>query len=224
MMKALRALPLVVLLPAVALAQVPEGTFSADIYVDGDEAGTAVFTRRERGEVALDELRSEVSISLLGFEVFDFTQHVMQEWRDGEFHSLQGYTDDDGDIFETDLAREDGMLVGSLNEQPVELPGEAFPISVWHYEITRRPVLFDVKDLDLRHVEVKRTEEVLKIGGERLPTERFDFSAGWDATVWYDDRQRLVQFVYGEDGHEVKVIPERCAEVAEAGTADLPTC
>lgn len=223
-MKGLSALPLLVALSTGASAEVPEGTFSADIYVDDDEAGSAVFTRRERGDVAFDELRSQVSISLLGFEVFEFTQHVMQEWRDGEFHSLQGYTDDDGEIFETDLTREDGVLVGSLNGQPVELPGEAFPISVWHYEITRRPVLFDVKDLDVRHVEVTRSEEILEIEGERIPTERFDFAEGWDATVWYDAERRLVQFVYGEDGHEVKVIPERCVEVAEADTPDLPTC
>ena len=223
-MNVLKALPLAVLLPAVAVAQVPEGTFKADIYVDDDEAGTARFTRRERAEGALDEVRSNVSVSILGFEVFDFSQHVLQEWQEGELQTLRGYTDDDGEVFETSLRREDGALVGTLNGRPVELPGEAFPTSVWHYEITRRPTLFDVKDLDLREVEVERSEETLVVGGERVATERFDFVQGWNAIVWYDDQQRLVQFVYGEGDHEVKVVPRRCVVVAQAESAELPDC
>lgn len=218
------ALPAAALMAAGAFAAVPEGEHSARIYVDDDRAGTATFTRQVTDSARIDQVASRVAVKFLGFEVFEFTQNLRQRWKDGQLQSLYGYTDDDGEIFEANLSRQNGALVGTLNGQPVELPGEAFPTSVWHYEVTERPILFDVKDLELRHVKVARTEEVLEIDGQRIPTERFDFVEGWNATVWYDDQRRLVQFVYGEGDHEVKVVPERCLRTAAAGAPDLPAC
>jgi Family of unknown function (DUF6134) len=223
-MRTVVGLALAVALVSGALAAVPEGEHRARIYVDDDRAGTASFTRAVTDEAKVDEVASRVAVKFLGFEVFEFTQNLRQRWKGGQLQSLYGYTDDDGEIFEANLSRRDGALVGTLNGEPVELPGEAFPTSVWHYEVTERPILFDVKDLELRHVKVKRSEEVLEIDGQRIPTERFDFVEGWDATVWYDDQQRLVQFVYAEGDHEVKVVPERCVQAARAGGSDLPAC
>lgn len=223
-MRMILGLPLAAALAAGALAAVPEGQHSALIYVDDDEAGSAEFSREITGDAKVDEVRSRVSVGFLGFEVFEFTQNLRQRWTDGELQSLYGYTDDDGDIFEASLSRQNGALVGTLNGQPVELPGEAFPTSVWHYEVTARPILFDVKDLELRHVKVQRSEEIIEVEGRQIPTERFDFVEGWNAIVWYDDQQRLVQFIYPEGDHEVKVIPERCAQVADAATSSLPAC
>lgn len=220
----LLALPVATVVAAGVLAAVPEGEHKARIYVDDDRAGTASFTREVTDNAKIDEVFSRVAVGFLGFDVFEFTQRLRQRWRDGQLQSLYGYTDDDGEIFEANLSRRDGALVGTLNGEPVELPGEAFPTSVWHYEVTERPILFDVKDLELRHVKVERSEEVLGIDGQRIPTERVDFVEGWDATVWYDDQQRLVQFVYVEDDHEVKVVPERCLQSADTERSDLPAC
>lgn len=209
----------------VALAAVPPGEHRARIFVDDKPRGEALFSRRQDEDVRIDEVRSDVSIRLLGFEVFGFTQEIEQRWEDGQLVRLSGRTDDDGDLFVTDIVRENGALVGTLNGQPVELPGEAFPTSVWNYEITQRPILFDVKDLELRHVVVERSKEVIEVGGRAVETERFDFVEGWDATIWYDDQQRLVQFVYGEGSHRVKVVPERCpAKIAAADAGRSVTC
>lgn len=207
-----------------AQAEVPEGAHTARIYVNDDRAGTANFTREITDEARVDEVVSRVGVDFLGFEVFEFSQKLRQRWKGGQLQSLYGYTDDDGEIYEADLQRRNGALVGTLNGEPIELPGEAFPTSVWHYEVTRRSILFDVKDLDLRHVKVERSEEVLEVDGQRIPTERFDFVEGWNATVWYDDQQRLVQFVYPEGDHEVKVIPERCLATAAAETEGVAAC
>jgi hypothetical protein len=214
------ALGVLLVLAGVAGAAVPPGEHGARIFVDDKASGAARFSRQETGEGQVDQIRSEVAVKLLGFEVFGFTQEVEQHWEDGELMRLTGRTDDDGDIFVTDVARENGSLVATLNGEPVELPADAFPTSVWNYEITRRPVLFDVKDLDIRNVEVERSEEVLELGDRLIRTERFDFTKGWDATIWYDDQQRLVQFVYDEGGHEVKVVPEQCLQQVAADTAE----
>jgi hypothetical protein len=195
---------------APAHADVPPGDYRAAIYVDGDRAGTAHFSRRENGGEQIDQVDSEVSIEFLGLDVFEFDQNVRQEWTDGRLQSLDGRTNDDGDVFVTSLQRsDDGALSGTLNDRPVTLPADAFPISVWHYEITRRDTLFDVKDLELREVEVARATDTLEVDGRTIETERFDFSKGWDATVWYDEQQRLVRFRYTRSRHEIVVVPNR---------------
>jgi hypothetical protein len=223
-MRILLGLMLATMPAAASLADVPEGKNEARIYVDDDRAGTANFSSQVSDGARIDEVDSRVTVGFLGFDVFEFSQSLRQRWKDGELQSLYGYTDDDGEVFEADLVREDGALVGTLNGEPVELPGEAFPTSVWHYQVTERPILFDVKDLDLRYVKVERSEEVIEIDGQRIPTERIDFVEGWNATLWYDEQQRLVQFIYPEGDHEVKVVPQRCIETAQVGDRDLPAC
>ena len=37
------------------------------------------------------------------------------------------------------------------------MPGDAFPASVWHYAITGQSLLFDLKTLQLMHVQVARS-------------------------------------------------------------------
>jgi hypothetical protein len=198
-MRILLGLMLATMPAAASLADVPEGKNEARIYVDDDRAGTANFSSQVSDGARIDEVDSRVTVGFLGFDVFEFSQSLRQRWKDGE-------------------------LVGTLNGEPVELPGEAFPTSVWHYQVTERPILFDVKDLDLRYVKVERSEEVIEIDGQRIPTERIDFVEGWNATLWYDEQQRLVQFIYPEGDHEVKVVPQRCIETAQVGDRDLPAC
>ena len=192
-----------------ALAQVPEGRFEATIYIDDDEAGRAVFTREDQGAVRIDQLDSKVSVSLLGLELFGFTQTVREAWRGEELQAFQSVTNDDGEVYDIALERENGVLKGTLNDQPVELPAGAFPTSVWHYDIVNQNLLFDVKDLDVREVQVERSTETLEIDGQRIPTERFTFTEGWNATIWYDSERRLVQFTYPEGSYEVKIVAER---------------
>jgi hypothetical protein len=197
------------LAPSLATARVPPGTYSAQIFVDGDRAGEVQFTRKTDANGRTGRMESEVSISVLGFEVFEFEQTLHEEWEDGRLQSMEARTDDDGDIYEVVLHRREGRLRGTLNGEPVTLPEGAYPTSVWHYEITRRDLLFDIKDLELRRVEVERSIETLEVDGEAIECERFDYVEGWDATIWYDQDQHLVRFRYTQHGYDVVVVPER---------------
>jgi len=202
-------LVMVCLVPGLAPARLPPGTYSAKVFVDGDRAGSLQLTSRRDEDGRISKLQTEVSISVLGFEVFEFEQKLRQEWADDRLQSLEGRTNDDGEIYEVKLRRRDGRLRGTLNGEPVTLPEDAFPTSVWHYEITRHDLLFDLKDLELRRVEVERSRETLKVDGEAIECQRFDYVEGWDATIWYDHKQRLVRFRYTQRGREVVVVPER---------------
>jgi len=211
-MNSKRLASLVVLLclsPVLTTARVPPGTHFAKVFVDGDRAGEVEFTRKLDADGRIGRIETEVTLEVLGFDVFEVGQRLRQEWADGRLQSLKGRTNDDGDIYEVDLRRREGRLRGTLNGEPVALPEGAYPTSVWHYEITRQDLLFDLKDLELRKVEVERSMETLEVDGETIECERFDYVEGWDATIWYDQDQRLARFRYTQRGYDVVVVPER---------------
>jgi hypothetical protein len=49
----------------------------------------------------------------------------------------------------------------TLNEKPLILPHDAFPISIWHDAVSQQSLLFDLQDLKLMKVEVSEHEESL---------------------------------------------------------------
>jgi len=56
---------------------------------------------------------------------------------------------------------------------------DAFPTSVWHYNITQKSLLFDLKDLRLMKVKVSESKDSIPVGGRSIPASRFDFSGEW---------------------------------------------
>lgn len=207
--KLLALLAALCLLPAVAMARAPPGTHVASVFIDGERAGEVQLTRKTDADGHTGRIQTDVSLSVLGFEVFEFKQTLREEWEDGRLQSLDGRTDDNGDVYEVVLRRGGGTLRGTLNGEPVALPEGAFPTSVWNHAITRQNLLFDLKDLQLRRVEVERSVETLEVDGEAIECERFDYVEGWDATIWYDRDQHLVRFRYTQRGRDVIVVPER---------------
>src|SRR5262245_2212060 len=195
---------LIGLAPAVFAAARTENRFGS-IRIDGKKAGQIHYTIEygEGGDV--DTLRTRASLTILGVKLFNFEQNLHEEWHRGELRHLRGRTDDDGKVFDATLTRGSAVYHGTLNAKPIELPGEAFPASVWHHAIVDRTLLFDLKTLRLMKVEVARSEETLELPSGKIPTERCDFSGDWRATAWFDHNRQLVQFSYVVEGHKVVV-------------------
>ena len=127
-------------------------------------------------------------------------------WKAGELQSIRGDTDDHRKIYKSSLKRNPKEYTGALNGKPLTLPHDAFPASVWHYEITRQSLLFDLKDLRLMKVKVNRVEDSTSIAGRTLPASRFDFSGEWQAAIWFDQNRQLLKMNYKTEGRDVVVI------------------
>ena len=206
----MRLLPLLTLAAALALASSAGAATRAEnhfgsIYIDDKKAGQIHYTVEYDGDGAIETLKTRASLSILGIKLFNFEQNLHEAWHAGELQTLKGRTDDDGKIYDGALDREPARYQGVLNGRPVELPAKAFPASVWHYAIIDQPLLFDLKDFRLMNVKVARAQETLTINKQKIPTERFDFSGDWKASVWFDQSKMLVQFKYVVDGHDVRV-------------------
>jgi hypothetical protein len=206
-MRLVNLVPLAALLVASSVAQaakLAENHF-ATIYIDGKKSGQVHYTVEYGEDGELEQLKTNASVSVLGIKLFNFTQDLHERWVDGELQDLNGHTNDDGKIYDAKLERGTDGYSGSLNGDPLTLPARAFPASVWHYPITEQTLLIDLKTLALMNVTVSKAQEKLKLGKKSIPTERFDFSGDWKASIWFDQSKTLVQFTYNVDKHKVRV-------------------
>lgn len=177
----------------------------ATIRVDGKKIGQVHYTLTydEGGEV--EALKTNASYSVLGFEVYSFSQDLDERWQSGELQSMDGNTNDDGDKYQASVARKPDDYTGVLNDKNLTLPHNAFPNSVWHYQITEQSLLFNLSDLRLMNVKVSKRDESVKVDGKSFDAERFDFTGDWQASLWFDKDQQLLKLEYKIKGRDVVV-------------------
>jgi hypothetical protein len=177
----------------------------ASIYLDGKKIGQVQYTVRTDDQGAVEELKTRSSLSILGFQVYYFTQDLHEVWKSGELQSMQGNTDDHRTIFKSWLERNPTEYDGVLNGKTLTLPHDAFPTSVWHYAITQKALLFDLKDLRLMKVKVTKSEDPVASGGRSIPASRFDFSGDWQASIWFDQNKQFLKMHYSVEGQKIVV-------------------
>jgi hypothetical protein len=177
----------------------------ASIYLDEKKIGHIHYTLRTDEKGFVEQLKTRSSVSILGFQVYYFTQDLHEVWKTGELQSMRGDTDDHRNIYKSSLKRNPKEYTGALNGKPLTLPHNAFPASVWHYEITQKSLLFDLKDLRLMKVKVTKTEDSISVAGRSIPASRFDFSGEWQASIWFDQNRQLLKMSYKAEGRDIVV-------------------
>jgi hypothetical protein len=140
-------------------AGVADQNHFASIYLDGKKIGQIHYMVRINDQGMVEELKTRSSLSILGFQVYYFTQDLHEVWKSGELQNLQGNTDDHNTIYKSSLQRNSTEYDGVLNGKNLTLPHNAFPTSAWHYAITQQSLLFDLKDLRLMKVKVSKSED-----------------------------------------------------------------
>jgi hypothetical protein len=178
----------------------------ASIYLDKDKIGQIHYVVRTNDKGMVEELKTRSSVSILGFQASYFTQDLHEVWKTGELQSMQGNTDDHRRIYKSSLKRNAKEYDGMLNGKPLTLPHDAFPTSVWHYQITHQRLLFDLKDFRLMKVNVSKTEEPVSVAGRSIPASRFDFSGEWQASIWFDQNRQLLKMNYKAEGRDIVVV------------------
>lgn len=177
----------------------------ATIRVDGKKIGQVHYTLSydESGEI--EEVKTRASYSVLGINVYSFSQDLHEQWQSGDLQTMNGHTDDDGDKYQASLERKPDDYAATLNDKALTLPHGAFPNAVWHYQITDQSLLFNVADFRLMNVKVAKRQENVKIDGKSFDAERFDFTGDWQASLWFDQNQQLLKFEYKIQGRDVVV-------------------
>ena len=89
----------------------------ASIYMDGKNRSNSLHASNQRKGM-VEELKTRSSLSILGFQVYYFTQDLHEVWNEGELQSMQGDTDDHHTIYKSSLQRNpkeyDAVLNGRI--------------------------------------------------------------------------------------------------------------
>jgi len=177
----------------------------ASIFLDGKKIGQIHYMVRTNANGFVEELKTRSSLSILGFQVYYFTQDLHEAWNNGNLQTMHGETDDHRKVYKTSLQRNPKEYDAVLNGKPLTLPHDAFPTSVWHYQITEKSLLFDLKDFRLMKVKVNKTDDPVTMNGRTIPASRFDFSGDWQASIWFDQNKQLLKMHYKTEGREIVV-------------------
>lgn len=180
--------------------------FFASILLDGKKIGQVHYSVKHNEQGELEELRTNASYSVLGIKLYDFSQNLHEQWSGGELQTLNGHTNDDGKVYDTDVKRTAKDYEATLNEKPLTLPHDAFPISLWHYAVSQQSLLFDLSDLKLMKVKVSGQEEAVPWNGKTIQTERFDITGDWQGSVWFDQDKQFVKAEYLSEKRKVTVV------------------
>jgi hypothetical protein len=205
MSRLLQCVTVVALLVLSHRADAADQNHFASIFLDGKKIGQIHYTLRTDDKGMVEELKTRSSVSILGFQVYYFTQDLHEVWKTGALQSMQGDTDDHRTIYKSSLKRNAKEYDGMLNSKPLTLPHNAFPTSVWHYEITQQSLLFVLKDFRLMKVNVSKSEDSVSVAGRSIPASRFDFSGEWQASIWFDQNKQLVKLNYKAEGRDIVV-------------------
>ena len=188
-----------------AAAESKHENYFASVYREGSKIGTIHYTITTDKNGEIEELRTKISVSVLGIKVYSFTQHLHERWSGGELQKLTGTTNDDGDKYDIALTRLAKEYDATVNGKDLTFPHDAFPRSPWHYRITKHTQLINLTNFKLQNVKIKKSSEDLKLHGKTIPAQRFDFSGDWEAVVWYDQKNWFLKSQFVEQGNTIVV-------------------
>lgn len=178
------------------------------IFRDGDNIGFQTNKVTRRGDVIVHECQARLKIKVLGITAYRYELDYVEEWRAGELLSMSSKCNDDGDDDFVEVKRGgDGLEVnGSGYQGPCPL-GVATS-SYWSHDFMQRPVWISTQTGALLNMTATRrgAADITGPGGP-MSAERWSLSGGYEADVFYRDRD-WVAISFDAGGEEAIYVPD----------------
>jgi hypothetical protein len=169
------------------------GTYVYQVTRDGDVVGEQRADFERRGEELRVVTDVRINITLLGINVYDFTQRIEERWQQGKLMSLTSIAVDDGDTRNVRLAREGDRLVGTYDGKKRDLPGHLVPSTLWNSAVVEHSsVLETSKGREREFTVAQKGVERLKLPFGTVQARHFVFSGTFAREAWYDESGVLV--------------------------------
>ena len=144
----------------------------------------------------------DINVKILFFPAYKFFQETRETWSDGEFISIDGYTDfEDDREYKIDGKDEDGVFRVTGMDGLLELDEKIIPLNYWNKNILKEKELFDTQKGIVRKITVKKLkDEKIKINNSKLLSEKYTFNATKNPkdkgpfpeyTLWYYNDELL---------------------------------
>ena len=144
----------------------------------------------------------DINIKILFFPAYKFFQETKETWRNGEFISIDGFTDfEDDREYKIDGRDEDGVFRVTGMDGLLELDEKIIPLNYWNKNILDEKELFDTQKGIVRKITVnKLSDEEIKINNSKLLSEKYTLNATKNPkdkgpfpeyTLWYYNDELL---------------------------------
>ena len=144
----------------------------------------------------------DINVKILFIPAYKFFQETKETWRNGEFISIDGFTDfEDDREYKIDGKDEDGVFRVTGMDGSLELDEKIIPLNYWNKNILDKKELFDTQKGIVRKITVKKLkDEEVKINNSKLLSEKYTLNATKNPkdkgpfpeyTLWYYNDELL---------------------------------
>lgn len=173
-----------------------------DVFRKGSRVGTHEMTFSRDGEDIIAKTRFEVSIKILIVPVYSYLYTSKERWRDGKLISLSAETNDNGDLSNLNVARQNDVLTLTGSGGEYTAPGHLYPTTHWNSGVIGSTQVINTITGKINEVELQNRgiETVATEHGE-IKATHFAYQGDLTTEVWYDSAGKWVKMRFpGKDG------------------------
>ena len=160
----------------------------------------------------------DIDVKVLFFPAYKFFQESKETWINGEFVSIDGYTDFEDDREYKIVGKDtEEFFIASGMDGELKLDKDIIPLNYWNISILDKKELFDTQKGIVRKIKVEKLKsEKIKINNKTVFAEKYLFNASKNPkdkgpfpeyTLWYHEKELLkMEFKNPKDKKTIKII------------------
>ena len=160
----------------------------------------------------------DIDVKVLFFPAYKFFQESKETWIDGNFVSIDGFTDFEDDREYKIVGKDiDNFFIANGMDGEIKLDKNIVPLNYWNISMLNEQEVFDTQKGILRKIEVvKLDNEKIKINGVNIITQKYLFNASKhpkdkgpfpEYSLWYYDKELIkMEFKNPKDKKIIKII------------------
>ncbi|MDC3187071.1 DUF6134 family protein [Pelagibacteraceae bacterium] len=144
----------------------------------------------------------KINVKVLFFPAYNFFQETKETWVNGEFVSIDGFTDfEDDREYKIIGSDKDNFFITSGMDGKLNLNKNIVPLNYWNLEMLKEKEVFDTQKGIVRTIKVNQLEdEKIKINNLEILANKYLFNASKhpkdkgpfpEYTLWYFEKELI---------------------------------
>lgn len=159
-----------------------------------------------------------IDVKVLFIPAYKFFQETKETWIDGNFISIDGFTDFEDDREYKIIGRDkDEFFIAEGMDGELKLNKNIIPLNYWNVSMLQEEEVFDTQKGIVRKINVEKIgNEKIKINDKKINTEKYIFNASKNPkdkgpfpeyTLWYHNSELIkMEFKNPKDKKVIKII------------------
>ncbi len=172
----------------------------------------------ENGDELILHSVLDIDVKVLFFPAYKFFQETKETWVNGDFVSINGFTDfeDDREYKIVGNDSEDFFIASGMDGE-IKLDKNIIPLNYWNIHMLKEKEVFDTQKGIIRKINVKELkDENIEINGSKVDTKKYLFNATKNPkdkgpfpeyTLWYHKQELLkMEFANPKDKKTITIV------------------